>query len=194
MNISWGSLLAACTAALFCGSALAIAAEPNTGQNQAAIQDSPGIIQISTLMGTTVLDPQNKKLGRIKDVLLDSKTGQATFVVLDAAASGAGHAMLVVPYQALRTDFNPSDDRRSLVLDLRADRVRTAPQIKDNQWQMLQNPQFLEQARNFYQARTYTAARPIESPPSLPAMLPPCVNSVDSGSGLPQDLVDFYNE
>ena len=29
---------------------------------------------------------------------------------------------------------------------------------------MLQNPQFLQQARDFYQIKTYYAARPIENP------------------------------
>jgi hypothetical protein len=62
---------------------------------------------------------------------------------------------------------------------------------------MLQNPKFLEQARNFYQARTYTAAPPVDnpSPSSLPPAVPqPCVNSVAPASGWTQDLIDFYNE
>jgi len=61
----------------------------------------------------------------------------------------------------------------------------------------LENQQFLQQARNFYQIRTYyTAARPIEnmSPPILPvpAAAPPTASS--SESGWPQDQIDFYNE
>ena len=136
------------------------------------MQGSAAIIQNSTLTGATVLDPQSRKLGQIKDVLLDAQTGQATFVVLDAEAPGSGHAMLVVPYQALRVSFNPADHRQSVVLGLRADQVRAAPQIQNNQWQMLQNPQFLQEARNFYQIRTYYAARPIDnpSPPSVPSV------------------------
>ena len=164
MNARWTVSLAAATAVLLGGALRATAAEPNRGQNQPAVQGSAGIIQDSTLMGTTVLDPQSQKLGQIKDVLFDSQTGQATFVVLDAEAPGSGHAMLVVPYQALRVSVNPSDHRQSLVLDLRPDQVRAAPQIQNNQWQMLQNPHFLQQARDFYQIRTYYAARPIDDP------------------------------
>ena len=67
---------------------------------------------------------------------------------------------------------------------------------------MLQNPQFLEQARNFYQVKAYYAARPIENGgvPSLPPASPtsvmpqPCVNPANNTNDLPQDLVDFYNE
>ncbi len=200
MNARWTVLLAACTAVFLCGALLATAAEPKSGQNQSAMQGSAGIIQTSTLIGTTVLDPQGQILGQIKDVLLDSQTGQATFVVLDAEAPNSVHAMLVVPYRALWVSFNPLDHRQSVVLDLRPDQLQAAPQIQNDQWQMLQNPQFLEQARTFYQITTYTVARPIENPsvPSLPAPAAapvPCpVAQPSADSDLPQDLRDFYNE
>ena len=102
--------------------------------------------------------------------------------------------MLVVPFPALWVSVNPVDHRQTVILDLLPDQLHAAPQIKNDQWQMLQNPQFLQQARDFYQVRTYTAARPIEdmSPPSLP---PPCPQPYSSSGGdLPQDLIDFYNE
>ncbi len=199
MNVRWTISLAAGTAVLLCGTLLGTAAEPNLGQNQSAMQGSAGI-QISTLMGTTVLDPQSKEVGSIKDVLLDAHTGQATFVILDAEVAASGHAMLVVPYQALRMSVNSAEHRQSVVLDLRPDRLHAAPQIRNNQSQTLQNPQFLEQARNFYQPRTYTAARPIENPsmpPSLPiqpAVRQPYVVSANPSSGWTRDLETFYNE
>ena len=193
--------LAACTAVVLCGAVLATAAEPNLGQSQSAMHDSAGIIQNSTLVGATVLDSQNQKLGQIRSVLLDAQAGQATFVVIDAKTPHAGQAMLVVPYQALRVSFNPADNRQTVVLDLRPDQVGTAPQIQNNQWQMLQNAQFLEQARNFYQIRTYTAARPIDNPsvlsmptanPEIPYVaIPPCGNY---RSGWTQEMEEFSEE
>ena len=90
-----------------------------------------------------------------------------------------------------------------MVLDLRAEQVRAAPQAQNNLGQMLQNPQFLEQARNFYQVRTYTAARPIEAasmpcppPPDLVLPpLPPCLCGYrDSYAGWPQSLIHFSSE
>ena len=159
MNVRWTVALAACTAVLLLGTSLATAAEPIIGQNQSAAPASAGIIRNSTLIGTTVLNLQSQKLGQIKDVLFDSQTGQATFVVLDAGVPGAGRAMLVVPYQALRVSLAASDSRPSVALDLRPDQVAAAPQIQNNQWQMLQNAKFLDYARNFYQPKTYTAAQ-----------------------------------
>jgi hypothetical protein len=91
------------------------------------------------------------------------------------------------------------------VLDLRPDQLAAAPQIRNNQMQMLQNPQFLEQARNFYQVRTYTAASPIETPslpaaasapcpPVLPLLPPPCACFGNPYCDWPQSLLDFSSE
>lgn len=200
MNARGTVSLAAFTAVVFSGVMVAIAAGPNIGQDQSAVQGPPaGIIENLTLVGATVLNPQGEKLGQIKHVLLDAQAGQATFVVIGADASGSSRAILVVPYQALKVNFNAADNRQSVVLDRRPDQLRTAPRIQNNQWEMLRNPQFLEQARNFYQVKTYyTAARPIDSasPPSLPpSPLVPCpVPQVNADSGWSQDLEDFYNE
>ena len=90
MNARWAVSLTAGAAVLLCGALLATAAEPSIGQNQPAMQDSAGIIQNSTLVGATVLDRQNQKLGQIKNVLLDAQAGQATFVVIDAKAQPVG--------------------------------------------------------------------------------------------------------
>ncbi|MGO8747532.1 MAG: PRC-barrel domain-containing protein [Thermoguttaceae bacterium] len=203
MNVRWTISLAACTAVLLCGALRAIATEPNIGQKRSAMQGSAGIIRFSTLMGTTILDPQGQKLGQIKDVLFDSQASDATFVVLDAEAPGSGHAMLVVPFRALWVSFNPLDHRQSVVLDLRPDQLRAAPQIQNDEWQVFQNPQFLEKACNFYQIRTYTAARPIDTPsvprmPSSPAPCPvpqPCVNSGDPAwAGWSEQMIEFSSE
>jgi sporulation protein YlmC with PRC-barrel domain len=190
---------------VLCGALRATAAGPSVAENQPAMQGASGIVPISALVGTTVIDRQGQRLGQIKDGMLDSRTGQVSFVVLDAEVLGSGHAMLVVPYQALRVSFSPTDNRRSVVLDLRPEHLRAAPQIDKNQWQMLQNPQFLEQARNFYQVRPYSAARPIESP-TVPGMLsvpsvpcPPIQWAVprppaDPYEGWSESLKDFGRE
>jgi sporulation protein YlmC with PRC-barrel domain len=193
--------IVACAAALSYGTLAAAAAQsipaiPGIpGQDPAAAQGSVGTMEFSRFMGTFVVNLQGEKLGVIKDLVLDSQTGQATFVIVDTQAPGAGRSMLVVPYEALRLGFNAADNRETAVLNLRAENIRVAPQIRDNQRQLLQNPFFMQQARDFYQVKTYTAARPITAPPVAAAVpaLPPCV-STSSNSDMPQDLIDFYNE
>jgi hypothetical protein len=208
MNARWKISLAAGTVMLLFGTSLAPAAEPTFVHDRSAVQGSAGIVACSTLMGGTVLSLQGEKLGSINDIMLDPRTGQATLALVDAKIPGPDHAMLAVPFQALWVSSNPLDHRQSVTLNLRPDQVRAAPQIQSGQRQMLENPQFLEQARNFYQIKTYTVARPIDNSsmpaPSLPSTAmatpsippcvvpPPCSTSVDSG--WTRDLEDFYNE
>jgi hypothetical protein len=92
MNARWTLSVTAFAAALLGGALLASAAAPNLGQDRSPMQDPAGTIRLSTLTGTTVLDLQGQKLGRIKDIALDAKTGQPTFVVLDTAAPASGQA------------------------------------------------------------------------------------------------------
>ncbi len=177
------SFLIAALAALFCVVPVARAADVTS--NQSPARDT----QVSNFIGTAVSNLQGQKVGQIKDILFDPLNGHATFVILDASIAGSGRAMLVVPYPALQVSVDAANRRHSVVLDLRPEHLRTAPQIQNNQLQALQNPQFLEQARDFYGPMPYTAARPIDS-----ANPPPPRSPAESESGWTQDLIDFYNE
>jgi hypothetical protein len=105
MSVRGEISLAVFSAVFLCAVVLATAAEPNTGKNQSPPQAPASTIRGATLVGATVLDLHGQKLGRIKDVILDPKTGQATFVVLDAAAPSSSHPMT---YSAARPIDNPT--------------------------------------------------------------------------------------
>jgi hypothetical protein len=64
-----------------------------------------GTVRISTLVGATVLDSQGRKLGQIKNVLLDARTGQASIVVIDTAAPAVSQP---TTYTAARPIDNPA--------------------------------------------------------------------------------------
>jgi sporulation protein YlmC with PRC-barrel domain len=182
------SLVAAFVTAIFVAN-VATAAPPNAAENRAPEATAPQVTQVTHLIGATVSNLQGKELGRIKDILLDSKTGSASFAIIDEEIAGAGHGMLVVPYQALRVSAVTGANRHAVALDLRSENLHVAPSIHDNNLRVLQNPQFLEQARNFYGPAAYAVARPIEN-----ATLPPCPTAAEPDTGWTQDLIDFYNQ
>ena len=111
MSARWTICVVGFVGVLLCGALPANAAASSVGQDRSPLLGSTGTIQISKLVGMTVLDPQGQKLGQIKDVLLDSRTGQATFVVLDAEAFGPGHP---ITYSAARPIQNTSMPAPSL--------------------------------------------------------------------------------
>lgn len=101
MNARWTFSGAAFTAMFFSGLLLASAAAPSIGQVRAPQQASAGTIQVLTLVGTTVLDARGQTLGRIKDVRLDSQTGQAPAAVLNAEAPNPGRPMTHTAVRAM---------------------------------------------------------------------------------------------
>ena len=172
MNARWIYAVAAATAAFLPQGLWAAASGPIATQQHAPLQSSPSGVPVLNLVGATVSFPQPRKLGQIEDIVLDPQTGQAMLAVLDADIPGVGRTTLVVPYQALQVVFNPVDHRDSVVLNVRADRLPYAPRIENDQWTLLQNPQFLAQVRNFYSAQPYMVARPLEVPSAEPAAIP----------------------
>ena len=198
MNRHATFLLVASSAVIFSGfyrAVLTVAAEPNTVQNNPAMQGPPRTIRDLTLVGSTVRDLKGQKLGEIQYVLLAPRTGQAKFVILAAEGPGSAHMTLVVPFQALGVSFNPTEKRQVVEMNIRPDQLAAAPQIQNNQWQVLQNQQFRDQVRSFYHVfKTYTVARPIVNP-SVPRTASPATASPSpQKSAEPEDLTEFYEE
>ena len=174
---------------------LTVAAEPNTVQNKPAMQGPPKAIQDLTLVGSTVRNLSGQKLGEIQYVLLAPPTGQAKFVILAAEGPGSARMTLVVPFQALRVSFNPTEKRQVVEMNIQLDQLAAAPQIQNNQWQVLRNQQFRDQVRSFYHVfKTYTVARPIVNPSAPSTAVPATASAAPQGSAEPEDLKEFYNE
>jgi len=176
----------------FYGAVTTVAAEPNTVQNKLAMQGPPRAIQDLTLVGSTVRTLSGQRLGEIQYVLLAPWTGQAKFVILAAEEPGSAHMTLVVPFQALRVTFNPTEKRQVVEMNIQPDQLAAAPQIQNNQWQVLQTQQFRDQVRSFYHVfKTYTVARPIVNPSTA---RPVTASPARQGSAEPEDLKEFYDE
>src|SRR5690348_5094968 len=77
-----------------------------------AARDKSGVLKASDLIGKKVEDTEGKKLGDIKDLVIDPMEGDIEYVVLDFGGFlGIGDKYFAVPWDALR----PSDDRKALV-------------------------------------------------------------------------------
>lgn len=102
----------------------------------------------SNLIGRTVLNMDGDKLGTIRDLTVDPRTGRITYAVI---ASGGflriGDRLLPVPWQAL-------DTRNDNVvrLDIQKARLETAPTFSKSDWSALANPDFGARIKAFYGA------------------------------------------
>jgi sporulation protein YlmC with PRC-barrel domain len=124
--------IAAALAALLSATAPAAYAETSAHSRTAAVvaesMIQPDQIRASKMIGSAVYDVQNRKVGHVKDLVLD-RDGQVASVVVDVGAFlGMGGKYVAVPPRDLKTDHN------RLTLDL------TKEQLQQAQNYRLENP------------------------------------------------------
>ena len=111
----------------------------------------------STLVGMTIWAGENQKVGVVKEILFDPRGGCIQHVVLESPM--VEQQWVVIPFDVFHLSFN-AQQHEHLVLDMPADRLRHAPHIGVNQWEMIHNPQFFTQMQQFSQRIERTTARP----------------------------------
>ncbi|WP_158590451.1 PRC-barrel domain-containing protein [Noviherbaspirillum cavernae] len=109
----------------------------DTRADRQALQQAPEpernqrVYRASKIIGADVKDAQDKKLGEVRDLVLDSDRGEIAYLVVSfGGVMGAGGKYHALPWKALA----PSDDGKSYVL--RADRatVGKAPGFDRRHW------------------------------------------------------------
>jgi len=85
----------------------------------------------SSLIGMEVRNPQNEKLGEIKDLVVDLHTGKIIYAVLSVGGFlGIGDKYVAVPPNA----FNIGTDQDRLVLNADKAKVQNAPAFAKDNW------------------------------------------------------------
>ena len=82
------------------------------------------LIKSQTIVGMRVVDEKGHKVGTIREVFLDQRTGTIRFAVLEAGGLfGAGGKFHPVPWRLLRFD----DKGEAVVSSFERDRLKDAP-------------------------------------------------------------------
>ena len=90
-----------------------------------ATQLQPGQIRATQMDGATVYDPQNQKIGDIKDIILD-KDGKVAAVVLDVGAFlGIGGKYVAVGMNDLKVTED-NNNRPRFTIDMTKDQLKAA--------------------------------------------------------------------
>jgi sporulation protein YlmC with PRC-barrel domain len=113
------------------------------------------IQRTSQLIGKTVKNLQEEKLGKVENLLLDLSSGRVVAVVVSSGGFlGIGDDLSAVPPSALHF----STDQESLLLDMTKDSLTAAPHFKSNQWPDFAQPANAEGVYRAYQVEPYFAA------------------------------------
>ncbi len=88
------------------------------------------LIKSQTIVGMTVVDDRGHKVGTIREIFLDQRTGAIRFAVLEAGGLfGSGGKYHPVPWRLLRFD----DKGEAVVSTFDKDRLKDAPSFDRDQ-------------------------------------------------------------
>ena len=91
-------------------------------------RDKSGVLKGSDLIGLKVEGTDGKKLGTIKDLVINATDGDVKYAVLDYG--GFNDKYFSVPWEALKI----SDDRKKALLDVTKQDLKQAPGFDKRQW------------------------------------------------------------
>ena len=89
------------------------------------------VISASTLIGNDVFNHKGEDLGNLKDIMLDTHSGEVCYAVLSFGGFlGMGDKLFAVPWNALTLDTA----NKRFVLDVELERFKNAPGFDKDQW------------------------------------------------------------
>ena len=97
----------------------------------AQARDKSGVLKASELIGMSVQGTDGKKLGDIKDLVIDPEEGGVEYAVLEFGGfAGIGDKYFAVPWDALELD----QSNKKLLLDVHKRELKDAPGFDKNNW------------------------------------------------------------
>jgi sporulation protein YlmC with PRC-barrel domain len=107
----------------------------------------PALMGAGTLIGDDVVNDREEDLGDIKEIMLDTRTGQVAYAVLSFGGFlGIGEKLFAVPWQALRLDTV----NKRYVLAIDKERLKSAPGFDPDAWPDMSDVKWATQIHNFY--------------------------------------------
>ena len=110
------------------------------------------IQRASKIMGTTVNNLHNEKLGRVENIMLDLPSGRILALIVSSGGFlGIGDELSAIPPTALRF----TSDRENLQLDTTKEAFSSAPHFKSNQWPDFGQPSYAGSVYRAYNVTPY---------------------------------------
>jgi sporulation protein YlmC with PRC-barrel domain len=123
--------------------------------------DGPGpeVMAASTLDGDKILCIEGEEVGKVKEIMLDVQSGMVAYVVMSSGGFlGIGDKLLAIPWSALTLDT----DRKCFLLDMPAERVKSAPGFDKDHWPLMADPAWATSLHEYYGREPYWDLDPYE--------------------------------
>ena len=111
------------------------------------VQEMYGVVPTSKIIGESVVNRENEKLGKIHDLVLDANAGRLAYAVL--SFDGKHFAM---PWSA----FEFSNTEHKLILDVDKKKLEAAPGFDENdKWPDFADRTWGDDIHNYYGKKPY---------------------------------------
>lgn len=104
-------------------------------------------LSATTIKDTDVKNPDGENLGDIKDIMLNTKTGQIEYYVLSFVGFlGLGDKYFAVPSEAVSFDT----EEECAVLNVAKEKLKNAPGFDKDNWPNMADGNFRRQIHEYY--------------------------------------------
>ncbi|OYY48943.1 MAG: photosystem reaction center subunit H [Methylophilales bacterium 28-44-11] len=107
----------------------------------------PQLMGADTLIGNDVYSRDEEDLGDIKEIMLDTVSGEIRYAVLSYGGFlGMGEKLFAVPWQALSLDT----ENKRFILDVDSSKLESAPGFDKNNWPNMADETWASSVHSYY--------------------------------------------
>lgn len=112
----------------------------------------PHLMGADTLNGNDVCNEKGDKLGNIKEIMLDMRSGRVAYAVLSFGGFlGMGEKLFAVPWDALTLDTV----NKQFLLKVEQERLEDAPGFDKDHWPDMADPSWVQSIHSYYGTKPY---------------------------------------
>jgi sporulation protein YlmC with PRC-barrel domain len=109
----------------------------------------------SKIMGTDVYDMKGEKIGSVRDIVVDPRTGNINYAVVSfGGVMGVGGKYFAVPWKSMR----PTEDAKNYALNVDREALKVAPGFDKDHWPDMANQQWATDVERYWQSRQSTGS------------------------------------
>jgi len=123
----------------------------DTGMNKPG-QEARGsmLIKGKNIVGAKVVNKANENLGKIDDLLVDTRNGYAVYgIVSEGGVLGIGDKLIAVPWNAFEV-LPTSDGDATVMLDSTKDQLKAAPTFDKKEWSLIGEHKWMTRAHEYF--------------------------------------------
>ncbi len=133
-------------------------------QHQAVgIAESAALVRVHEILGTSVENRQGDNLGKIEDLVFDSKDGKIRFCVVSYGGMlGIGSKLTAVPYHDVALPSASDQKSRVAYLEISKADLAKAPSFAGSSWPDMTNADWVRNTEKFFKEASMATRMPTE--------------------------------